>query len=357
MRSPSFMGAIATTFILLNSFAHASRRPNEKPAAPPLRARDERVSTKYFFEPGGNYALEHYDIRYFRGHAVTEEEKQETLRHLVRSYLITFRERNIETWIAHGTLLGWWWNGKALPWDWDLDTQVSSTTLAWLAENLNMTTHRYTGQAEDGSPFVREYLLDVNPWSWERVRGDGMNVIDARWIDKTNGLFIDITGLAEVNPSAHPGIWSCKNYHRYHTRELYPLRETEFEGVPALVPYSFDKVLMDEYGPRALTKTLYMGHRWNPGKKEWIPEKPILIHEVDQKQKAQGQPQAQEQAQRQAQPGAQAQAQALDQAKTQEPKQGQPQTQEQKQDHPHMPRSIQSNAQPKAGLWNLLHVL
>ncbi|KAG4030051.1 hypothetical protein MFRU_013g00750 [Monilinia fructicola] len=340
MRSPNVIGAIATTFILLNSFAYASPTPNEEPAAP-IEARDEPPNTKYFHEPGGGDALGHYDVRYFQGKPVTYEEKQDTLKHLIRSYLTIFRERNIETWIAHGTLLGWWWNGKIMPWDWDLDTQVSSATLAWLGENMNMTTHNYTGRAEDGSSFTRQYLLDVNPWNWERVRGDGMNVIDARWIDLRNGLFIDITGLAEVNPSTQPGVWSCKNYHRYRTRDLYPLRETEFEGVPALVPYSFDKVLTDEYSPRALTKTLHEGHRWIPEQKEWIPEKPIGIHENGNEQADQEQPHDEPQA---APPN-------------QEQKQEQAPPQEQKQDHPHMPRSIQSDANPKAGLKNLLKVL
>ena len=57
-----------------------------------------------------------------------------------------------------------------------------------------------------------------------------------------------------------PGIWSCKNFHRYRTRDLYPLRETVFEGVPALVPYSFDRILTEEYSARALTKTMHEGY-------------------------------------------------------------------------------------------------
>ena len=147
-----------------------------------------------------------------------------------------------------------------MPWDWDLDVQVSASTLTWLGENLNMTMHNYTSPGLDGGEEVhKEYLLDVNPNIVERVRGDGMNVIDARWIDVTNGLFIDITGLSETNPSAQPGVWSCKNFHRYRTRDLYPLRETVFEGVPALVPYSFDKILTEEYSARALTKTFHEG--------------------------------------------------------------------------------------------------
>jgi hypothetical protein len=84
-----------------------------------------------------------------------------------------------------------------------------------------------------------------------------MNVIDARWIDIRNGLYIDITGLSETRPENQPGVWSCKNYHRYHTTELYPMRETMFEGVLARVPYAYDKILTDEYSESALVNTDY----------------------------------------------------------------------------------------------------
>jgi LicD family len=254
-----------TTFLLTSAFAVPSPSPRilERAAAPEPDPRSTQIQhtgdTKYFHEPGQNNELGHYDIRYYSGSPVTYEERGDTLHHLIRSYLTVFRERNIETWIAHGTLLGWWWNGKIMPWDWDLDTQVSAATLSWLGENLNMTMHNYTSVNPDGTEVTRDYLLDINPNHVERIRGDGQNVIDARWIDVRNGLFIDITGLSELNPSTQPGVWSCKNFHRYRTRDLYPLRETEFEGVKALVPYSFDKILTEEYSSRALTKTLHEG--------------------------------------------------------------------------------------------------
>lgn len=102
---------------------------------------------------------------------------------------------------------------QILPWDWDLDVQMSADTLTMIGDRYNMTRHKYV--SKDGL-VEREYLLDVNPWIWQRVRGDGMNVIDARWVDVRNGLYIDITGIAETQPDSMPNILNCKNYHRYH---------------------------------------------------------------------------------------------------------------------------------------------
>lgn len=55
--------------------------------------------------------LSHYDRRYFHGIA-SDEERTDTQSHMIRAYLTFFRENKLDTWIAHGTLLGWWWNGK-----------------------------------------------------------------------------------------------------------------------------------------------------------------------------------------------------------------------------------------------------
>jgi hypothetical protein len=171
---------------------------------------------------------------------------------------------------------------QILPWDWDVDTQVSDLTLAYLARHFNQTRHFY---ATEDRAFRRLYLLDVNAMSWERERGDGMNIIDARWIDTENGLFIDITGLSETRPDTEPGVWSCKNEHRYGVRDLYPMRESVFEGVPAKVPYAYEKLLVEEYDDKALTLTEYEGcgalegsqtrltahrHRWDKERQQWV---------------------------------------------------------------------------------------
>ena len=74
-----------------------------------LRAYED--SKKYFHEPGNTDLLGHYDTRFYKG-LLKYEDKRDTQVHMIRAYLNTFREKGIETWIAHGTLLGWWWNGK-----------------------------------------------------------------------------------------------------------------------------------------------------------------------------------------------------------------------------------------------------
>ncbi|KAH3915128.1 hypothetical protein HBI56_015180 [Parastagonospora nodorum] len=240
----------------------------KKPPGPVVDGKEKlkRPNTKYFHEPGGSAMLSHYDRRYFHGIA-SDEERTDTQSHMIRAYLTFFREKKLDTWIAHGTLLGWWWNGRRLPWDFDLDTQVTGRTLLRLGREFNHTRYKYTSP---DSSVRREYLLDVNPWIHQRIRGDGMNVIDARWIDVRNGLYIDITGLSETQPDTHPGIWTCKNNHRYHMDELYPMRETVFEGMFAKVPYAYDKILTDEYREGALVNTEHNGHFWDPRQREWI---------------------------------------------------------------------------------------
>ncbi|KAI0113778.1 LicD family-domain-containing protein [Nemania sp. FL0031] len=301
------------------------------------KVKEKPKEEKYFHEPGWDVESGHYDVRFFRG-KVAYEEHRPALRNLVRSYLGTFKALGVETWLAHGSLLGWWWNGKVMPWDYDLDVQVSTATLEFLGDRYNGSLHEYEYEAEDDEVVLditgsesgdeegnsssgdkvrrdngnsdqsgdgggngidgtnrgnssgsgsgdtgaqdteaamtttirRTYLLDVNPHHAALAKGNGANVIDARWIDTSNGLFIDITGLRERDPEKSPGVWSCKNNHRYRTTELWPLRRTDFEGAEAWIPYAFDKILIDEYGPKSLVTEEWAGHRWMPNLREWV---------------------------------------------------------------------------------------
>ena len=75
---------------------------------------------------------------------------------------------------------------QILPWDSDIDVQMTNTTVDFLANYYNMTIHRFRR---------RDYLLEVNPKYTDPSYEDYLNVIDARWIDIDTGLFIDITAV------------------------------------------------------------------------------------------------------------------------------------------------------------------
>jgi hypothetical protein len=99
-----FATTLAAPTSNLESLAETSQKSNNE-----IVKRDG--DGKYFHEPGGDNTLGHYDNRYFHG-VVSDEERRDTQQHMVRAYLDFFRLNDLDTWIAHGTLLGWWWNGQ-----------------------------------------------------------------------------------------------------------------------------------------------------------------------------------------------------------------------------------------------------
>jgi hypothetical protein len=109
-------GLIWPATLALPQPAPGSPSTTAAPETLPTASQSEIDRNKYFHEPGGHEPgeddrLGHYDTRYFHG-LVSLEERTDTLTHMVRAYLTTFQKLGLETWIAHGTLLGWWWNGK-----------------------------------------------------------------------------------------------------------------------------------------------------------------------------------------------------------------------------------------------------
>ncbi|KAH7403137.1 LicD family-domain-containing protein [Cadophora sp. MPI-SDFR-AT-0126] len=220
---------------------------------------------KYFHE---SVFHPHYDGR-FADHQLGYRERKQALSNLIQTYLATFSDIGVETWLMHGTLLGWWWNRKILPWDSDSDVQVSEASMHYLASYYNMSVFHYkTPRIPEG----RDYMLEINPHYVNREQSDKLNVIDARWVDTTSGLFIDIT-TARYNLT-HPagaGMLSCKDGHEYRDSYIFPLRDTYFEDTPAKIPFAYKEILEAEYQQKALTNTDFEGHHFDDQKYEWIP--------------------------------------------------------------------------------------
>ena len=203
-------------------------------------------------DPKGKYWHEsvfhpHYDGR-FTDHVLLYNYQRTNLTALMQSYLFAMSDLGAKTWISHGTLLGWWWNREIMPWDTDIDVQMTARSVGFLARYYNLTVHAFG---------PKKYMLEINPGFTNTSYTDRLNVIDARWIDIQTGLFIDITAV-RTKPGSRGKVMSSKDRHEEDTQDLFPLRDTIFEGVPAKVPYNYLKLLTDEYGMKSISKLSHM---------------------------------------------------------------------------------------------------
>lgn len=200
-----------------------------------------------------------------------DEHHRSSLILLAQTCLTTMNDIGVETWIMHGSLVGWYWNRRILPWDSDVDLQISERSIEHLAQYYNMSTHRFK---VGDSALRRNYLLEINPHFRNGSTADKVNMIDARWIDTDTGLFLDLTTLRRNDTAitaGDDGAMMCKDGHHYQYDDIYPLRETTFEGVPAKVPYSYVDIIVEEYKERAISQVIFEGHRFDDSKQEWIP--------------------------------------------------------------------------------------
>ncbi|KAF2737649.1 hypothetical protein EJ04DRAFT_487591 [Polyplosphaeria fusca] len=243
---------------------HFSSQP--EPAAPL-----HTLSQPSLLEPNHAQFHPHYDGR-FASDILSSSLRRAHLIPLIQTYLSTMHALGAETWLMHGSLLGWYWNQRILPWDSDADVMVSHSSMHFLASYHNMTMHHYNvGSTPREREAGRTYLLEVNPhWSNGDER-DTENVIDARWIDTTSGLFIDITTLRAAAQPSPPGAMVVKDRHHYLREHIFPLRESVFEGVPARVPFAYNALLSEEYGADCLVTSTFEGHHFDHKVGKWVP--------------------------------------------------------------------------------------
>ncbi|KAJ3110364.1 hypothetical protein HK100_003060 [Physocladia obscura] len=169
-------------------------------------------------------------------------------------------KNSIVWWISHGGMIGWYWTGKLLPWDLDLDIQMSTRQLVGLvAYNQTLIDSRY--------------LIDVNPTFMVRTcTPSRTNTIDARVVDTKTGYLMDITALTQTVPSMDT--ISCKSPHTYHYNQLFPLVETMLDGVKVWRPRAAMAIIAEEYNLFALQRETFRAgnclYKWNNWKQEWI---------------------------------------------------------------------------------------
>ncbi len=150
----------------------------------------------------------HYDWRFFDGFVSeskanayddTNEKRKLILHRMVHTWLqFTFRT-GIFSVIAHGSLLSWWWDGLVFEWDDDIDVQMPIM-------ELDRFCAAYNGSmiVEDVSQGFSKYYVDCSTSITHRAHANGLNNIDARFIDVDSGMYIDITGLAITGSPGMP---------------------------------------------------------------------------------------------------------------------------------------------------------
>ena len=277
---------------------------------------------KYFYEAKllksipDDWQGEHYDWRFFQGITLDSPENAIILHRLIKNYLNFARIHGITTWIAHGSLLAWYWNGIAFPWDGDIDVQVPVSELYKLGQYFNQTMVIENGVDSVGKfdGFGR-YFVDIGSSITHRVRGNGNNAIDGRFIDVDTGLYIDITGLALTDapsPDRYDLIvplldkeqqivlnnaktvdsegslkknysvinrelqlYNCRNQHFTSYQELSPLITSISENQIAYIPKNFMMILNDEYNLNALSRKQHRKYTYLNNLRIWFTTKII----------------------------------------------------------------------------------
>lgn len=216
-----------------------------------------------------------------------EIREQIILDRLLRNWFRFTQEKGIVSWLSHGPLLSWYWDGLMFPFDIDIDIQMPSAELNRLTANYNMTL-----VVEDISEGYGKYLLDCSTFLHHRDVASKDNHIDARFIDVDTGTYIDITGLGRNNETAPPEFESYIRNKNSHGKsvELYmdrrkhwinyekisPLKYSMLGGVPVFIPNDFMSLLNLEYS-KGTSSYYFDGYYYVPCLRLWLREERLVF--------------------------------------------------------------------------------
>jgi hypothetical protein len=207
----------------------------------------------------------HRDATYSKGKGLSMEGRLEVLVEIMQAWSRLTKEHGIISWISHGTLIGWWFNQRILPFDSDLDLQTLPSELPKFAK-------------VDQQMFEGRFFLNVNPNAKYMGKKD-KNTIDARFIDTRTGYFMDLT-VVGAREEFTEDIYSCSTPHYYtyglsifyltsNLDELFPLVETIYENVTVWRPNQVISLIVGEYGVKALMKLDIEKHNYSVKTSTW----------------------------------------------------------------------------------------
>lgn len=203
-------------------------------------------------------------------------ERQSIIQHIIRAWFEFAEAIEVPSWVNYGSLLGWAYNGVNMPWDTDVDVQLSIRHLDYLARYYNNSLIIENPKLGNG-----KYLLDISP-SYVR-QGNSRNFIDGRFIDVNSGLYIDISAVSHTSfkpPSElkhyeddNDVLVHCKHFNWHALSEILPLRHTYFEGSSIYIPSNISSILTRKYGRESFTtKSNFMNYNYQSDINLWVSD-------------------------------------------------------------------------------------
>ncbi|ODV59200.1 uncharacterized protein ASCRUDRAFT_37987 [Ascoidea rubescens DSM 1968] len=223
--------------------------------------------------------LHHYNFPFIK-QIITHDERLHVIHHLVRSWFKFCENYGIVTWINYGNLIGWWFNAQNLPWDNDVDVQVS-------IQDLDKIGRLYNNSLIVENPKNGNALFWLQTDPFYPHDGLGKNFIDARFIDTRTGIYIDVSALWNTpnDPpnNLYPSDMSedekkkqvevhCKHWQWFLLTDIFPLRRTIYEGAQAYIPRKIETILNRFYSDRAITETRIFKHNYQEDISLWVPD-------------------------------------------------------------------------------------
>lgn len=213
--------------------------------------------------------MHHYNFPWIK-QIIAHEERIQVVHHLIRSWFKYAEHAQIISWFNYGNLIGWYFNAQNLPWDNDVDVQVSIKDIDKIGRY-----HNNTLVVEDPKNGDHVFWIQTNPYYLQQ---NNAQFIDARYIDIKAGIYIDISALWETKtplpqnfkPKEGQIAIHCKHYNWFSFSDIFPLRRTIYEGAQAYMPHGIEPILRRYYGDKAIDNWNIFDHNWQPDIGLWV---------------------------------------------------------------------------------------
>lgn len=223
--------------------------------------------------------LHHYTFPWVR-QVISHEQRITVIHHLIRSWFKFAEQADLISWFNYGNSIGWYFNAMNLPWDNDIDVQVSINDLDKIGR-----FHNNTLIIEDPNIGDNLFWLHTDPFY---LKENIEQFIDARYIDIKTGIYIDISALwhDSVSPPLKVRVKEgeigirCKHKNWFAFSDIFPIKRTIYEGAQSYKVRDIPSALIKEYGRRPMKVFHFANHNWQPDIGLWVQDNICYLNTI-----------------------------------------------------------------------------